>query len=470
MDTRSGQTFLDKTWRHLRQVWRGAAGNGRNHQSVSLQPQLPDEDLDQLRQWMRACLEVQGQEVSARARTAQLGHAYMALDAEGRRRFLQLLAEEFDRDDGEIEQAISAWRDAEGPRRVEARLALQELLDPPRMQLLKQFTELPEGVKFLVDMRAELLLHRRESPALAALEADLKRLLIHWFDVGLLNLERISWQSPAELLEKLIAYEAVHEIQSWEDLKNRLDSDRRCFAFFHPNMPGEPLIFVEVALVNGLADNIQQLLDEEAPLQALAQADTAIFYSISNAQQGLAGISFGNFLIKRVVGLLQQEFPALKQFATLSPIPGFSRWLKQVEDQQLIELLGNDTALPLLRSAQGESDWPSDPARAELLREPLQRLAAHYLARERKSDRRALDPVAHFHLSNGAEIAQLNWLADRSSKGLRQSMALMVNYRYDLARVESNSQQYLASGEAATGKAFETSLGKPAKAVRERVR
>ena len=210
-----------------------------------------------------------------------------------------------------------------------AKAALRRALEPPRLRLLTQFTTIPDGRKFLVDLRAFLLKVRRDDKLLAALEADLRGLLAAWFDIGFLELQRIDWNSPAALLEKLVGYEAVHEIRSWRDLKNRLDSDRRCYAFFHPRMPGEPLIFVEVALVKGLAGSVQGLLDEKAPLLDPREADTAIFYSISNCQQGLAGISFGNFLIKRVVEELSGEFRNLKTFATLSPIPGFRAWLDE---------------------------------------------------------------------------------------------------------------------------------------------
>lgn len=437
MAVQLGSSFLDRTMQHLRKVWHGI-GDSRSD-DIELRPDLPDEDLPVLNDWLRACLKAEGGEIAARARTAKLGEAYLLLDDNGRRRFLLQLAEQFDCDDQAIEQAIDGWRGSVGLERQQARQQLQRTLEPSRLQLLRQFTELPEGVKFLVDMRAELLRLRKAEPALAALEADLKRLLIHWFDIGLLRLEQISWHSSAELLEKLIAYEAVHAIQSWEDLKNRLDSDRRCFAFFHPNMPGEPLIFVEVALVNGLATSVQALLDEDAPILDLHQADTAIFYSISNAQPGLAGISFGNFLIKRVVGLLQREFSNLQQFATLSPIPGFSRWLAMQEDDTC-KALHSQLMLP---------HWWQDADQAESLRGPLMQQAARYLAQARRGER-ALDPVAHFHLSNGAEMAQLNWLADCSEKGLQQSAGLMVNYRYQLVQVEQNSERYLTHGDVCT--------------------
>jgi len=219
------------------------------------------------------------------------------------------------------------WADDDPPSRAKAERALRQALQPPRLRLLTQFNTLPEGFHFLVDLRAELLAWRKNDLALAALERDLLSLLVSWFDVGFLELRRITWDSSASLLEKLIAYEAVHPINGWGDLKNRLSSDRRCFAFFHPRMANEPLIIVQVALVNGIADNVQTLLDETAPVIDTASADTAIFYSISNAHEGLSGISFGNFLIKRVVDELTNEFKNLKTFATLSPIPDFCKWM-----------------------------------------------------------------------------------------------------------------------------------------------
>lgn len=441
-------TLLDRTLQHLRRVWQGVTNSGSDE--IALAPDLPDEQLPLLQRWLDACLYAEGGEIAARARTATLGEAYLQLNVSGRRRFLLQIAEQFDCDDDEVAEAIARWQSTSGVERLRARHHLRRALEPPRMRLLRQFTELPEGVKFLVDMRAELLRLRREEPALAALEADLKQLLIHWFDIGLLKLEQISWHSSAELLEKLIAYEAVHAIQSWEDLKNRLDSDRRCFAFFHPNMPGEPLIFVEVALVNGLAANVQTLLDEEAPILDLHQADTAIFYSISNAQPGLAGISFGNFLIKRVVGLLQQEFSNLQTFATLSPIPGFCRWLAAQEDETCQSLHGQ------LQRPQ----WWESETQQQTLREPLMKQAARYLAQERRGDR-ALDPVAHFHLSNGARMEQLNWLANLSEPGLQQSAGLMVNYHYRLGDVEQNSQNYLEQAQVRTSASIAALLEKP---------
>ncbi|WP_245600964.1 malonyl-CoA decarboxylase [Marinobacterium jannaschii] len=447
--------MINRTWSRLRELWNGVAVFGQSNDENRFSPELPDAELPRLRQWMDACLDARGGEVSARALAAALGYAYMDLNEAGRLRFLRLLATEYGRDNRVIEAHILDWQQAgDEEARQDAAQKLHHVLEPPRSRLLTLFNELPEGVKFLVDMRAELLDWRRDHPELKPLEQDLKRLLISWFDIGFLKLEQISWRSPAALLEKLIAYEAVHAIQSWDDLKNRLDSDRRCFAFFHPHMPDEPLIFVEVALVNGLANSIQNLLDECAPLQDLQQADTAIFYSISNAQRGLAGISFGNFLIKRVVALLEREFHHLQRFATLSPIPGLRRWLDKglanpesmllPAEEKLLRDAGLNLADLLLKNR-----WQEDPELVALLEPLICRLTARYLVKEKRHDGKAVDPVANFHLSNGARVEQINWLADRSVKGIRQSAGMMVNYLYQLDEIEQNSQQYTESGGAA---------------------
>lgn len=444
-------SILDKTIRRLVPLWRDAQGGRRILDKLSLNPELEADDARTLLKWMDACLAETGGEVAARARAATLGRSFLALNNAGRIRFLTLLTEHYAVDNAEVDKAIANWSHCAPEQRVQAGQALRDALEPPRMKLLTQFNELPEGIKFLVDMRAELLSLRHEHPNLAPLEADLKRLLKAWFDIGLLQLEQISWESSAELLEKLIAYEAVHAIQSWSDLKNRLGSDRRCFAFFHPNMPKEPLIFVEVALVNGLAGSVQQLLDEATPPLDINAADTAIFYSISNAQQGLAGISFGNFLIKRVVKQLKQELPQLQHFSTLSPIPGFCRWLANTNEMQLRALPGGEIWLKRPRPTDQETQAHPEASQGlqQGLQQALERLALHYLCQQKRNDIYARDPVAHFHLSNGAQIARLNWMADSSGKGLNQSAGMMVNYLYELPKIESRSQQYSATGDIA---------------------
>ncbi|MBR9970769.1 malonyl-CoA decarboxylase [Magnetospirillum sulfuroxidans] len=454
----------------LAKSWIEVASSAKSGETLSFAPDLPEDDLDRLRPQLRGCLDGKGGEVSARARAAALGREYLSLSAEGRRRFLKLVADEFGPDPEAVDQAIAALQQAPADKRAGVEQRLREVLEPPRLRLLTQFNALPEGVKFLVDLRAELAGMAKGDAGLRALENDLKGLLSAWFDVGFLELRRLTWASPANVLEKLIAYEAVHTIQGWDDLKNRLDSDRRLYGFFHPRMPAEPLIFVEVALVQGLSGDIQQLLDLNAPAGNPDTADTAIFYSINNAQRGLNGISFGNFLIKRVVEELTREFKNLKNFATLSPIPGFCPWLESrlaegeagllsgIEHRALAQISNGLTAKGSLKALLADPAWVADDHLAETLRGPLMRLAARYLAEERKSGVRALDPVAHFHLSNGARIERINWRADTSAKGLSQSCAMMVNYLYKLDDIEANHETYAGKGKVVISSAVKTLL------------
>jgi malonyl-CoA decarboxylase len=457
---------FDRTLTNLRNAWREIAESARGVLVGSPRPETSADDPDQLRQQMLSCLDGRGGEVTARARAADLGRTYLSLDPGGRERFLQLLAGEFDVDRHEIDRCCNALLNASGAdQRAITERALRAALEPPRITLLRQFNALPEGVKFLVDRRAELLDLGQRDALLAGLEEDLKRLLANWFDIGFLELKRITWESPAALLEKLMAYEAVHEIRGWTDLKNRLEADRRCFAFFHPRMPDEPLIFVEVALVAGMTGDIHALLDEAAPIGDPHSADSAIFYSISNCQRGLAGISFGDFLIKRVVDALATELPRLKVFATLSPVPGFRAWLDRQSavgstnpllpaEQMAIEALRGTTSMDDLAALLDRSDLQIGTA----LRDPLLRLCARYLVHERTPAGRALDPVAHFHLSNGARVEQLNWLADTSSKGLQQSAGIMVNYLYHLSEIEANHEAYRGEGRVAASGAIRNLL------------
>jgi malonyl-CoA decarboxylase len=463
---------FDRTLANLRAAWReiglSARSVARGAPSGMPRPDLPEDDLSRLRGQMLDCLDGRGGEVTARARAAELGRSYLALNAAGRERFLRLLAEEFDSDRSAIDRQCGALLSATDiAARGAAERALRAALTPPRVALLRQFNALPEGVKFLVDRRAELIEIAGNNPALRGLADDLRDLLANWFDIGFLELRRITWDSPAALLEKLMAYEAVHEIRGWTDLKNRLEADRRCFAFFHPRMPDEPLIFVEVALVAGIAGNIHALLDEDAPIGNPQTADTAIFYSISNCQKGLVGISFGDFLIKRVADALARELPRLKTFATLSPMPGFCAWLKAeagrstmlpAGDAKAVRALGGDlldednadrTLLRLLE----RTDWHEDSRAVAALREPLLRLGARYLLHAHAASGRALDPVAHFHLSNGARVECVNWLGDVSVKGLQQSAGLMVNYLYRLGDIEANHEAYRDQGRVAAASA-----------------
>jgi malonyl-CoA decarboxylase len=431
--------FLDRAIRRITTAWRDMAA-GVADESIATQ--------------MRTCLKGRGGEVSARNRAAKLAETYQRLDEAGRKEFLRTLAS-FDSDADAVAKAYTAVQAAADPaERATATAALRRALEPPRLRLLTQFTTIPDGRKFLVDLRGFLLKIRRDDKQLAALESDLRGLLTAWFDIGFLELQRIDWTSPAVMLEKLVGYEAVHEIRSWRDLKNRLDSDRRCYAFFHPRMPGEPLIFVEVALVKGLAGSVQGLLDEKAPVLDPHAADTAIFYSISNCQDGLAGINLGNFLIKRVVEELSSEFRNLKTFATLSPIPGFRAWLDGKIASDRSGLLSDEEAASLtsaMPAPTGEQalagilkkrGWWREMGLRKTAEPVLIRLCAHYLLVESTDGKRARDPVAHFHLSNGARIERVNMLGDTSEKGAKESATLMVNYLYDPAKIEDWHEDY----------------------------
>ncbi|ENO90735.1 putative malonyl-CoA decarboxylase [Thauera linaloolentis 47Lol = DSM 12138] len=414
--------------------------------------------LEKIRSQLQECAEGRGGEISTRQRAARLAEAYLRLDDSGRRAILRMIALEFGPDPVRVEAAHQAYQAAVGtPAQWDAEAQLRTAMRSSRLRILTQFNAIPQGVKFLVDLRADLLRFVADDPQLKPLDRELEARLSAWFDVGFLELQRITWASPAALLEKLVKYEAVHEIRSWDDLKNRLDSDRRCYAFFHPRMPLEPLIFVQVALLEDLADDVQRLLDIEAPLADASKATTAIFYSISATQTGLRGVSFGNFLLKRVVEDLQRDFPRLNTFATLSPIPGLVRWVQR-NPQELAQAIfpadwkrlaaagieGPDSAL-FAELMEGKDAWTSDPQLARTLHDPLLRVAARYLLHANR-DGKPADTVARFHLGNGARVERLNWQADTSPKGLAQSWGLMVNYLYDPDRIEANLEAFAGEG------------------------
>ncbi len=457
MSRPGGESFFERALANLAGAWRDvAAGAAR---SVGLSGLgSPARDAKALERLMAECLAARGGEVSARLRAAELGRAYLELDRAGRRRFLEVLARRFAVDEAALDAAVKDYRAAEEvDLRLAAEDALRRALAPPRVKLLTQFNVLPEGVKFLADLRSDLMSVMGEDPHLRGLERDLRELLESWFDVGFLDLRAITWDSPASLLEKLIAYEAVHAIRSWDDLRNRLDSDRRLYALFHPRMPDEPLAFVEVALVKGMAGNIQALLDESAPPVDPRAVDTATFYSISNTQRGLDGISFGDYLIKRVVERFSKELPQLRTYATLSPIPRFRSWLARAPAERIERALGaeeqksiralaeGERAVVALNAVLGRPDWHKDPQAEKTLRAPLQRLCAGYFL-ETGDNGLPVDPVARFHLKNGARLERINWLADISDKGLEQSAGMMVNYRYLVGDIEKNHEAYLQGG------------------------
>ncbi|MFC3685795.1 malonyl-CoA decarboxylase domain-containing protein [Hydrogenophaga luteola] len=392
----------------------------------ALSPRALRQKLDEL----KGIVDPLVSEVEGGRRAGELIDWYASASPAHRRDLWLLMSERFVADPAQVKAAQQKYAAAVGtPDEAAAEVLYRRATVSPRRRLLQRFSAHPDGIPFLVNLRAEMQPQLKADKRLLALDVEMEYMFSTWFDVGFLELRRISWDSPASLVEKLIKYEAVHDIRSWGDVKNRLDSDRRCYGFFHPRLPGEPLIFVEVALINEIAASITPLLDESAAPADLDRATTAIFYSISNTQTGLRGVSFGDSLIKRVVECLHEEFPRLKTFATLSPIPGLRAWLGKHAPAELLQA------------------WEAAPDLAEKSppRVALKQWAARYLALELQ-DGKPLDAVARFHLGNGARVERLNWAADPSAKGLKQSYGLMVNYLYDLKKLDRN-RAALAQGK-----------------------
>eukprot|EP00128_Syssomonas_multiformis_P012316 Colp12_sorted_trinity150504_noHs@28196 len=397
----------------------------------------------------------------------QVCEFYKTLKKEEKLRFFHVLSVHFGVDAKEVTDASKRYIDEPSAANEEK---LRASLVPPRAGLFAQIGQQMDGVKFLVDMRRDLLELLSETPRdshLRLLSENLRETLAEWFSVGFLDLERITFNSPASLLEKLIKYEAVHPMRGWMDLKQRLGPGRRCFAFFHRSMPEEPLVVTYIALVKELASSVQTILDDPAPTYPPPEEiQTAVFYSISSTQQGLSGVELGNFLIKRVVYQLQQDFAHIQHFATLSPIPNFRPWLlkKLDENDQSLLLPPEQEALqkacPSLCPVEALKRIIATPLHThtpevlQVVKTPLMRLCARYLALEKKNGF-ALDPVANFHLRNGAFLWRLNFLADTSAKGHLQSLSLMVNYAYRLSDVEGNNRRYLRDGRIALGPPME---------------
>lgn len=436
-----------------------------NGKRLELSPYLHSNELEPLKVKISACLEGKGGEVSVRSRAAELGQAYLGLNDEGRYKFLNLLITDFSIDHDQVRKSAEAlFKDLTPQERDSVEDNLRQQLTPPYLTLLTQFNALPQGIKFLVDLRSDVMRLSKQHKELNQLNEVLHTQLCSWFDIGFLNLQKINWNAPAALLEKLIEYEAVHKVESWDDLHNRLGENRRCFAFFHPSMPEEPLIFVWVALVDEISDNVKSILETNHQETTNEQPSTAIFYSISSAQKGLAGVSLGNFLIKRVVDELCRECPSLEKFATLSPVPGFSTWLKERSRTPEVELFSEDelsafsdagvTPEQLLTDVA----WLSDAAISEIAKEPLQRLLAKYIVEEKRTNGIASNPVAHFHLSNGAIFERINWKGDISEHGLDQSFGMMINYLYDLKFIDKNHEQYIDKGVISQSKKIQQYL------------
>lgn len=387
-------------------------------------------------------------EANARNIAAKLLETFHALDRSEQLSFFEFMGDRFSPDP--VAVLAAAQRYADKPDHTSLS-NLFRTVEPARQELLRRLNRAPGGTNAIVQMRERLLGHLKAHPGLKSVDSDIQHVFSSWFNPGFLELHEITWSSPAILLEKIIKHESVHAIDGWDDLRRRLQPDRRCFAFFHPQLPGEPLIFVEVALVPTIAREIGPLLDKKAlPLED-KKFKTAIFYSISNCQPGLKGVSLGNFLIKRVAEKIQQEIPSVKTFCTLSPIPGFTKWLDstlKVEEFDLTpaKKIKVEESLKLLH-AKGQSwtktlagGWSSltvsDEEKTALLR-----LCFVYLSQVTCT--REGDAVAKFHLSNGAQLYNINWAADLSKKGVAQSSSLMVNYLYELDAVEDNHEAFI---------------------------
>jgi malonyl-CoA decarboxylase len=407
------------------------------------------QDASDLIELCEALLSGRG-EASGTAMAREVLDRYHHLDAAGRLSFFGNLARNYGPDRERLAHAIESWRAQ--PNDADAS-DLHFASEPRRQELIRRLNRAPGGTSDLVSMRADLLGLMNSDKDLAALDRDVAHLLASWFNRGFLVLRRIDWSTPANILEKIIRYEAVHEIRDWNDLRRRIDPvDRRCYAFFHPALVDEPLIFVEVALTESIPGAIAPLLAEDRQPVPIERARTAVFYSISNTQRGLGGISFGNFLIKQVVEELRRELPKLENFVTLSPVPGFMPWLKKASDVPV-----TDEGRGLLESLE-RPDWFEDTELATQLRSVVEPLAAYYFLKARTPKGRLIDSVARFHLGNGARLERIDWLGDVSPKGLRESAGIMVNYLYRIDDIEKNHEAYANQGTVAASSAVKKLL------------
>lgn len=371
--------------------------------------------------------------------------AYGDLDAAGRLTFFRLLRDSYGVAPEPIRAAYAAW-DADDS--AEAAAALFACTEPKRQALLRNLNLAPGATGQLVQMRADLLSAIREDPSLAAVDADFAHLFASWFNRGFLSMRRIDWHTPAAILERIMSYETVHPMAGWDDLRRRLaPQDRRLYAFFHPSTGDEPLIFVEVALTAGIPDTIGSILSAPLPDSA-ADADTAVFYSINNSLPGLKGVSFGNFLIKQVVADLSRDLPQLKTFVTLSPAPGFARWLGAQPEPRA----------RTLAATLGEGKWRNDPALRAQMHNEVETFAARYFVQARRADDRPVDPVARFHLGNGASAWRINWPADLSEAALARAHGLMINYLYEPGAIEAQHETYVRDGHVAHGPSLAAAL------------
>jgi len=394
-------------------------------------------------------------EASQTALAEEIINTYRNMNAAQRRGFFDMLCNEFSPEKSAIRHAAAEYDQTPGP---ETLAELFDAVEPPRQELIRRINTAPHGTETLVSLREDLLAETSHTAKFAPLDTDLKHLFKSWFNRGFLRVERISWQTSALILEKLIRYESVHEINGWPDLHRRLEADRRCFAFFHPALRDDPIIFVEVALSKGLGGGLEPLLDVHAPVLPAQEADTAVFYSINNCLKGLRGVPFGSFLIKQVVAELAAELPSIKTYGTLSPLPRFSQALHDTgnEDgftrERLSRLLA-EFARELMTAAKRRD--PVDAffhllehplAHREVLSAPLERVAFAYLTRARQNGK-LYDPVATFHLSNGARLERINAFGNLRPYGLEASFGVTVNYRYLPAELEENHERFIRRGQ-----------------------
>ena len=401
-------------------------------------------------------------EASGVALAREILSRYAELTTGPRIAFFEALAQRFGPDAARMESAVAAWREAPGD---ETAAEVHAASEPRRQELFRRLNLAPGGTAALVRMREQLMdaLPHRDAD-LGAVDDDFVHLFSSWFNRGFLVLRRIDWSTPAIVLEKIIRYEAVHEIRGWDDLRRRIDPpDRRCYAFFHPALVDEPLIFVEVALTRDIAGAVAPILASEREIAEADKARTAVFYSISNCQRGLTGVSFGSFLIKQVVEEISRELPRLSTFVTLSPVPAFAAWLKHERTEE------NSTALTAADKEQlaalDDPGWRFDAAKVEEVREPLMRAAAWYFLRARNKRGTPVDPVARFHLGNGARLERIDWMADESEKALAQGYGLMVNYLYDLGEIEKNHEAYAEGRVVVASNAVQRYLRPPLELV-----
>ena len=423
----------------------------RGRELLTAEPQR--QGMEDIATLCRALLSGRG-EASGMALACEIATAYGALTAEDRQRFFDLLKDEFGPDRAQLKAAAARYLASGKPEDERAVLVAAE---PQRQRLLRRINLAPGNTAKLVAMRADLLQLLKDRPDLAEVDADFAHLFGSWFNRGFLVMRRIDWSTSAIILERIIRYEQVHAINGWDDLRRRIDPiDRRCYAFFHPALVDEPLIFVEVALTREIAGAIAPLLAEEREIVPPHEQTTAVFYSISNTQEGLRGVSFGNFLIKQVADELKREIPTLRTFVTLSPVPGFASWLAAERAKGTSEALAaiDRETLALL----DEPGWAFDPAKADRLKEVLMPLAAYYFLKAKNRAGQPIDPVARFHLGNGARLERLNWLGDLSTKGLGRSHGLMVNYLYSLPDIERNHEAYSNEGVIAAAPAVRALL------------